>query len=178
MGNLCTFLSVPMNLNLFYKIKFTKKEIPYIGPFHPFPPPHLWQPLIFLLSSQFCLFHNAIQLETYNRLNLFWPYHEACGILVPQPGIESVFPGLEGGSLSHWTTREVTIQSFQITFFHLVQLIHLFPPYLFMAGQLISFFFFAVPQGILGSQFPRPGIEPVPLNWKNGVLTPGPPGKS
>ena len=25
---------------------------------------------------------------------------------------------------------------------------------------------------------PRPGIEPVPLQWKHGVLTTGPPGKS
>ena len=29
--------------------------------------------------------------------------------------------------------------------------------------------------GILG---PQPGIEPVPLHWQLGVLTPGPPGKS
>ena len=31
----------------------------------------------------------------------------ACGILVPQPGIEPTTPALEGGFLNHWTTREV-----------------------------------------------------------------------
>ena len=31
----------------------------------------------------------------------------ACGILVPQPGIEPVPPALEAQSLNHWTTREV-----------------------------------------------------------------------
>ena len=31
---------------------------------------------------------------------------EACGILVPQPGIETILPALEG-SLNHRTTREV-----------------------------------------------------------------------
>ena len=33
----------------------------------------------------------------------------ACGILVPQPGIESSPPALEAQSLNHWTTREVPI---------------------------------------------------------------------
>ena len=31
----------------------------------------------------------------------------ACGILVPQPGIEPVPPAVEAQSLKHWTTREV-----------------------------------------------------------------------
>ena len=31
----------------------------------------------------------------------------ACRILVPQPGIKSVPPALEGWSLNHWATREV-----------------------------------------------------------------------
>ena len=31
----------------------------------------------------------------------------ACGILVPQAGIEPMPPALEAPSLSHWTTREV-----------------------------------------------------------------------
>ena len=34
-----------------------------------------------------------------------WPCHMACGILVPQPGIESVPPPLEAWSLNHWTTK-------------------------------------------------------------------------
>ena len=31
----------------------------------------------------------------------------ACGILVPQPGMEPVPPALEAWSLIHWTSREV-----------------------------------------------------------------------
>ena len=31
----------------------------------------------------------------------------ACGILVPQAGIEPVTPVVEAQSLNHWTTREV-----------------------------------------------------------------------
>ena len=38
---------------------------------------------------------------------LFWPHHAACGILVPQPGIEPESPALEVRSLNQWTTREV-----------------------------------------------------------------------
>ena len=36
----------------------------------------------------------------------FWLHLEACGILVPQPGIEPVFPAVEVWSPNHWTTRE------------------------------------------------------------------------
>ena len=36
-----------------------------------------------------------------------WPCHAACGILVPQPGIEPTPPVLEVLSLNHWATREV-----------------------------------------------------------------------
>ena len=39
----------------------------------------------------------------------FWLHLEACGILVPQPGIEPVFPAVEVWSPNHWTTREVPI---------------------------------------------------------------------
>ena len=31
----------------------------------------------------------------------------ACGILVPQPGMEPAPPAVEVQSLNHWTTREV-----------------------------------------------------------------------
>ena len=31
----------------------------------------------------------------------------ACGILVPQPGIEPTPPAVEAQSLTHWTAREV-----------------------------------------------------------------------
>ena len=36
-------------------------------------------------------------------------HHVACGILVPQPGIEPVSPALEALSLNHWTAREVPV---------------------------------------------------------------------
>ena len=39
----------------------------------------------------------------------FWPHHAACGILVPQPGIEPVPPAVEAQSLNHWTAREVPL---------------------------------------------------------------------
>ena len=37
----------------------------------------------------------------------FWPRCLACGILVPQPGIQPVPPAVEAWSLNHWTAREV-----------------------------------------------------------------------
>ena len=36
----------------------------------------------------------------------FGPCHAACGILVPQPGIESMPLALEAWTLNHWTARE------------------------------------------------------------------------
>ena len=38
----------------------------------------------------------------------FWPLHMACGILVPQQGMEPDPPTLEAQSLNHWTARGVT----------------------------------------------------------------------
>ena len=32
----------------------------------------------------------------------------ACGIIIPQPGIELVAPAVEARSLNHWTAREVS----------------------------------------------------------------------
>ena len=40
---------------------------------------------------------------------MFWPHCAACGILVPQPGIEPVPPAVEAWSPNHWTAREVHI---------------------------------------------------------------------
>ena len=37
----------------------------------------------------------------------FWPHRVACGILVPQPGIEPMPPAVEGQGPNHWTAREV-----------------------------------------------------------------------
>ena len=39
----------------------------------------------------------------------FWQCCTACGILVPQPGIEPVTLELEVWNLNHWTTREVPV---------------------------------------------------------------------
>ena len=36
-------------------------------------------------------------------------HHIACGILVPQPGIEPLSPELEAWSLNHWALREVPL---------------------------------------------------------------------
>ena len=36
----------------------------------------------------------------------------ACGILVPQQGMEPEPPAMEAQSLNHWTAREVTGSSF------------------------------------------------------------------
>ena len=43
------------------------------------------------------------------ELPLFFGRHKACGILVPQPGIERALPDLEAQSLNHWTAREVPV---------------------------------------------------------------------
>ena len=49
--------------------------------------------------------------ETYVQVqdgvfNIFFFHIEAFGILVPQPGMESVPPTVEAQSLNHWTARE------------------------------------------------------------------------
>ena len=43
---------------------------------------------------------------------MFWLCCVACGILVPQPGIEPAPPAVEAQSLNHWTAREVPIHFF------------------------------------------------------------------
>ena len=58
--------------------------------------------------------HKMLLLLTYKRYILlflnysvvfyFWLYHVACGIIVPQPGMEPVPPTLEAWSLNHWST--------------------------------------------------------------------------
>ena len=42
------------------------------------------------------------QLFVFN----FWPHSVACGILVPQPGIETAPSVLGAQSLNHWTGKE------------------------------------------------------------------------
>ena len=41
----------------------------------------------------------------------FWPHHTACGILVPQPGIQPFHPEVGAQSLNHWISREVPLNS-------------------------------------------------------------------
>ena len=43
----------------------------------------------------------------FSFLFFFWLCCMACGILVPQPGIEPMPPALEAQSFNHWTAREV-----------------------------------------------------------------------
>ena len=45
-------------------------------------------------------------LINYLFIYLLWPCHVACGILVPQPGIEPMPPALEACCLNHRTSRE------------------------------------------------------------------------
>ena len=45
-------------------------------------------------------------------------------------------------------------------------------------SSFVSFFFFGCDMCHAGSQFPGRGLNPCPLQWNQGVLTPGPPGKS
>ena len=39
-------------------------------------------------------------------LIFFWPCPTACGILVPQPGIEPMPPAVEAQCPNHWTVKE------------------------------------------------------------------------
>ena len=40
--------------------------------------------------------------------SLFWGLHrEACGILVPQPGIKPMLPAVETQNLNHWEVPKV-----------------------------------------------------------------------
>ena len=46
-------------------------------------------------------------VQSHHVLLFFWLCRLACGILVPQPGIEPVPPAVEAQSRNHWTAREV-----------------------------------------------------------------------
>ena len=60
-----------------------------------------------VVSTLHFLLHFIPPVTLYG--SFFFPllHHEACGILVPQLGVETVPPALEAWSLNHWTTREV-----------------------------------------------------------------------
>ena len=54
----------------------------------------------------------------YYYFCFFLQCHEACLILVPQPGIELMLPALEGWRFNHWTTREVSNGSYYYFYHH------------------------------------------------------------
>ena len=51
----------------------------------------------------------GLRAQGFLSVFLFWPCHEACGILVPRPGIEPLSPALEVQTVNHWTIREVLV---------------------------------------------------------------------
>ena len=55
---------------------------------------------------------------------------------------------------------------------------HLIPPHFHIQKQLLFFFFFCLYPMACGALVPQPEIEPMPPQWKHGVLTTGPPGES
>ena len=60
-----------------------------------------------LFFKVFIDFLNLLNLK-YDFYCMFWFFgHEACGIMVPQPGIEPVPPALGGKVFNHGTVREV-----------------------------------------------------------------------
>ena len=63
----------------------------------------------------------------------------------------------------------LSYQKFSTTLLLLLLLLLLF--YLFI-------YFFGCTVRHLGSHFPDQGLNPCPVQWKHGVLTTGPPGKS
>ena len=70
-------------------------------------------PHLRLLHCRWILYHWATGevLVLYSRILfiylLFWLHHAACGILVPQKGIEPTHPAVEVRSLNCWITREI-----------------------------------------------------------------------
>ena len=60
---------------------------------------------------------------------LIYLHHAACGILVPRPGMETLYPALGVQSLNHWTASEVPLPLLQsISFFSTPFLISIHSP--------------------------------------------------
>ena len=59
----------------------------------------VWWPWSKAMSS-------GLQIQKHLSFFFFWPYWEACGILVPWPGIEPGPSAVKAQSPKHWTTRE------------------------------------------------------------------------
>ena len=51
-----------------------------------------------------------------NHSFFFWLHLEACGILVPRPGIKPTTPTSEAWNLNYWTAKEVPFYVFKICF--------------------------------------------------------------
>ena len=83
----------------------------------------------------------------------FWPLWVTCGILVPQPGIESVLPALGVQNVTHWTTTKVLMQTF--LFFqhnlcpHLTTLLEPRGQILLTLTSLSFFFIFILPVSMM-----------------------------
>ena len=67
--------------------------------------------MIFLFFCYMISFHTTPYCFSFGTYFFFWPRHAACGILVPQPGIEPFPPpaAVEAQSINHWTAREVPV---------------------------------------------------------------------
>ena len=66
--------------------------------------------LLFFLPRVLFLFYWKSLIKKNFIYLLFWPSCVACGILVPQSGIEPVPPAMEERSPYHWTIRKVPLQ--------------------------------------------------------------------
>ena len=87
----------------------------------------------------------------------------ACGVLVPQSGIESASSPLEGGFLTTGQPKKALKYLFKKKFI-----------YLAMLGLSFGPWAFSITHGIL---VPQPGIEPTSPALEGGFLTTGPPEK-
>ena len=47
-----------------------------------------------------------VRLIILDLVGFFWPHHVACGMLVPQPGIEPTPLAMKAQSLNLWTAGE------------------------------------------------------------------------
>ena len=93
----------------------------------------------------------------YLFIDIFWPHHTACGILVHWPGIEPVPPVEEAWRLNHWTTRKFSVYHFFLKLNPLFE-IALFCFFLFFNECFIS-------EGILKKWFGGWIIETLGLKW-------------
>ena len=67
--------------------------------------------------SIFSFLFNLVKVFFFKFFFLFIR-HTACGILVPQPGIEPMLPPLGAQSLNHWTTRESLVKLFMCSYWN------------------------------------------------------------